>query len=220
MFGKVQEKLLYNNPNILFSELNPLQTQYNLYYEPVGYNNGLEERNTAGFIGGGGKWILLTTNENGTSDWTSYWDVIDKNNPNNKIWGVKYIQTGNQFLCNEDDEKFIDTFYNALESIYNFTVAKNNSAFASYFKNAMTTLDSHGKELFGYHKDLVPNCYKNIEYLLDACQSAWLFGGMGSWNDVYFEDCDIFEEYKTVSQNLYSSLITTVIQSVNSVVEK
>lgn len=47
----------------------------------------------------------------------------------------------------------------------------------------MTTLDSHGKQLFGYHKDLVPKCYKEIEYLLDA-------------------------------QKLYSSLISTVIQSV------
>ena len=218
LFGKVEEKVIYNNPNTFFNELNSPLTQYNLYYVPVEPRDGLEERITAGFVGGGGKWILLSTNEDGTTDWTSYWNVIDQNNPNKKIWGVKYIQTGNYFLCNENDENYIDTFYNALESIYNFTIAKNNSAFASYFKNAMITLDSHGKKLFGYHKDLVPKCYKEIEYLLDACQSAWLFGGMGSWNDVYFQDENIFEEYKEVSQNLYSSLISTVIQSVNSVI--
>lgn len=215
--GKIQEKILYNNPDIFLKEMNSLQTHFNLYYEPVKHDDGLEERMSAGFIGGGGKWLLLSTNKTGTINWSSLWNVIDQNNPDNKIWGVKYIQTGNKFLSNEKDENYLDKFYNALDAIYNFTVSKNDSAFADNFKNAMTTLDSHGEKLFGYHKDLVPDCYKKIEYILDACQSAWVFGGMGTWNDVYFEDDSIFEEYKTVSDNLYSSLIIAVIQSVNSV---
>lgn len=214
--GSLQEKILYNNPDSFFKEMNSLQTHFNLYYEPAKQQDGIEERMSAGFIGGGGKWILLSTNKTGTIDWTSFWNVIDQNAPDRKIWGVKYIQTGNKFLCNEKDENYIEKFHKALEAVYNFTVEKNDSAFAEYFKNAMETLDSHGEKLFGYHKDLVPGCYKKIEYLLDACQSAWVFGGMGTWNDVYFEDDNIFEEYKKVSQDLYSSLISTVIQSVNS----
>lgn len=61
---------------------------------------------------------------------------------------------------------------------------------------------------------------KKIEYLLDACQSAWVFGGMGSWNDIWIEDENILNEYKIVSNNLYSSLISTIIQSVNSVIQR
>jgi len=41
---------------------------------------------------------------------------------------------------------------------------------------------------------------------------------MGSWNDIWIEDENILNEYKIVSNNLYSSLISTIIQSVNSVI--
>lgn len=217
IFGKIKQKVIYENPNEFFDKLRGLSTQYNLYYESVDTNNGLDERMSAGFIGGGGKWNLITSNETGYSVWTAIWDVIDRNNSDRKIWGVNYLKTGDKFLCNEDDENYINNFYSSLESIYNFAIKNDNFSFANCFKNAMITLDSKGKELFGYHKDLVPNCYKNIEYLLDACQSAWVFGGMGSWNDICINDDNILEEYKIVSQNLYSSLITTVINSVNSV---
>ena len=91
------------------------------------------------FIGGGGKWNLVSTNAKATSVWTPFWDVIDQNNPNKKIWGVNYTKTGNQYLCNEDDDNYINNFYSALEEIYNFTIKKNDSAFANCFKNAMTT---------------------------------------------------------------------------------
>lgn len=218
LLEKTEKKIIYENPNNFFDKLGALYTQFNLYYESINKNDGLEERMSAGFIGGGGKWNLVSTNEKDTSVWTAFWDVIDQNNSNKKIWGVNYIKTGNQYLCNEDDDNYINNFYSALEEIYNFTIKKNDSAFANCFKNAMTTLNSNGKELFGYHKDLVPNCYKKIEYLLDACQSAWVFGGMGSWNDIWIEDENILNEYKIVSNNLYSSLISTIIQSVNSVI--
>ena len=51
--GKYDEKILYNNPDIFLKEMNSLQTHYNLYYEPVKHDDGLEERMSAGFIGGG-----------------------------------------------------------------------------------------------------------------------------------------------------------------------
>ena len=197
LFGKTETKIIYENPNTFFDKLGTLFTQYNLYYESVDRKDGLEERMSAGFVGGGGKWNLITSNETGSSVWTGIWNLIDRDNPEKRIWDVNYIKTGNQFLCNEDDDNFINKFYSALDAIYRFAIKNDNSAFANCFKNAMTTLDSNGKELFGYHKDLVPNCYKKIEYLLDACQSAWVFGGMGSWNDICIDDgTDVFHNSK------------------------
>ncbi|MCR5289505.1 MAG: hypothetical protein K6E51_05895 [Treponema sp.] len=218
MLGKFEAKLIYDNPNFFLEKMSETPTQFTIYYQPKSTKDGLDEMTSAAFIGGGGKWNLVSSHTNAVSVWTANWNVIDKDNPDNRIWGVNYVKTGDCSLYNESDEKYIDAFYTALEKVYHFTVTKNDSAFADNFKNAMTTLDSKGKTLFGYHKDLVPSCYKSIEYLLDACQSAWVFGGMMSWNDVYFEDDAVFEEYKSVSKELYSSLITTIIQSVNSVV--
>ena len=49
------------------------------------------------------------------------------------------------------------------------------------------------------------------ECLLDACQSAWVFGGMGSWNDLAF-DGEAQAEYERTSQTLVLTL-TDVIQA-------
>ena len=108
LLGKTEKKIIYENPNNFFDKLGALYTQFNLYYESINKNDGLEERMSAGFIGGGGKWNLVSTNEKDTSVWTAFWDVIDQNNPNKKIWGVNYIKTGNQYLCNEDDDNYIN----------------------------------------------------------------------------------------------------------------
>ena len=45
---------------------------------------------------------------------------------------------------------------------------------------------------------------------------AWVFGGMGSWNDVYFDDREARTEYEAISRHLYSALLTALLASVNS----
>jgi hypothetical protein len=81
----------------------------------------------------------------------------------------------------------------------------------------METLDSDGVKQHGYHKDLVvegaaPSLAKA---LLDAAQSAWVFGGMGSWNDLGFEGADQ-AEYDRVSQQLFTVLNETIQVAANA----
>jgi len=71
----------------------------------------------------------------------------------------------------------------------------------------METLNSHGAKRHGYHKDLVVNGVvpELATCLLDACQSAWVFGGMGCWNDMSFESTDQ-AEYDRLSEELFNAL--------------
>jgi hypothetical protein len=50
---------------------------------------------------------------------------------------------------------------------------------------------------------------------LDACQSAWVFGGMGSWNDMGFEGADQ-KEYDHVSEQLFAALNETIQAAVDA----
>ncbi len=52
-------------------------------------------------------------------------------------------------------------------------------------------------------------------YLLDTCQSAWVFGGMGSWNDMGFEGADQ-GEYDRVSEQLFAVLNETIQIAANA----
>src|SRR6266566_642602 len=89
-------------------------------------------------------------------------------------------------------------------------------AFTASFARAIETLDSDSAKHHGYHKDLIPNGAASglATCLLDACQSAWAFGRMGSWNDMSFEGADQ-TEYDRVSEQLFSTLNETIQTAAN-----
>jgi hypothetical protein len=51
--------------------------------------------------------------------------------------------------------------------------------------------------------------------LLGAAQHGWVFGAMGSWNDIGFQGQD-GEEYLQVSDQLYDLLNRAICAAVNS----
>jgi len=62
-----------------------------------------------------------------------------------------------------------------------------------------------------YHKDLAPDHLLDLpaKQVLAACQAAWVFGGMGSWNDLGFEG-EQQAEYDRISTALYDLLNTAI----------
>jgi hypothetical protein len=71
-----------------------------------------------------------------------------------------------------------------------------------------------------YHPDLLPAGYTSEARQLAAMAvKAWVFGGMGSWNDVYFDDRQVAAEYAAISQNLYGALLRALLASVNSEID-
>lgn len=105
----------------------------------------------------------------------------------------------------------------ALAEIHQFSEKHNCGGFTTCFARAMETLDSGGAKRHGYHKDLVAQgvAPEIAIYLLDACQTAWVFGGMGSWNDMGFEGGEQME-YDRVSEQLFTTLNETIQSAANS----
>ena len=70
-----------------------------------------------------------------------------------------------------------------------------------WFADAIDAIESEGKNLPGYHKDLAPYDYLSpkAQILLHACQKSWFFGGMGSWNDMGFNGADPRTDGKILS---------------------
>ena len=78
-------------------------------------------------------------------------------------------------------------------------------------------MTSRGSALRGYHGDLAPegSLPPLARCLLDACQTAWVFGGMGSWNDLTFDGPD-GAEYDRVSEWLFTALNEAIYTGANS----
>lgn len=68
-----------------------------------------------------------------------------------------------------------------------------------------------------YHKDLVPEGLLSLSarQILAACQAAWVFGGMGSWNDLAFDGQEQ-SRYRGLSNELFALLNMAICASVNS----
>ncbi len=65
--------------------------------------------------------------------------------------------------------------------------------------------------------DLIPNdIYSKDAYrLLEAALSSWVFGGMGSWNDLAFNGDDA-NQYTSLTRQLYEAICTSIVSVVNS----
>ena len=104
----------------------------------------------------------------------------------------------------------------ALRDIHSFARKHDDGGFTKTFATALDTLESGGRELRAYHKDLAPDgCLSHgAQTLLHACQEAWVFGGMGSWNDIGFSGEDE-KEYHRVSEQLFQTVNEAICTAAN-----
>lgn len=85
-------------------------------------------------------------------------------------------------------------------------------AWAAWFERALTVAgDIPG------HPDMLPPSYTyEARHLAAMAAQAWVFGGMGSWNDVSFENVATAAEYEAVSRNLYDAVLIALEASADS----
>lgn len=172
---------------------------------------GISDRMSVGFVGGGRIWLMeVILPKNQSEYWLSKWKAGNRNSPKSRIWKVTYVQVGQgttPSIKATDLTSVIDEMVSSLREIHKFAERHGIKFFTQCFEEALDTIDSRGKNFYGYHKDLAPKeiLSEQAITILNACQRAWVFGGMGSWNDMMFEG-EIKKEYDRISEQLYKSL--------------
>ena len=155
-----------------------------------------------------------------SANWLSRWMVWDQNAPERRIWQVDYgrvAEIPRQAVGDGHVESAAKRVRTALDEIHSFSEKQKCGGFTGCFSRAIETLDSGGAKRHGYHKDLVVDgsTPDGAASLLDACQSAWVFGGMGSWNDMGFEGADQLE-YERASEQLFAALNEAIQTAANA----
>ncbi len=184
-------------------------------------NPQISDRMSAGFVGCGGIWSMEVLLSNNLSEfWIPRWEVWNHKAPEQRIWRVTYIcvcaeQTNNKKPF--DLEEIRSQLTLALHEIHSFSSRLNCGGFTQCFADALDTLDSNNSILNGNHNDLAPDGFltNKAQTILNACQKSWVFGGMGSWNDLGF-DGDDQTEYERVSEQLFQIVNKAIEAVINS----
>jgi hypothetical protein len=184
-------------------------------------NPQIADRMSAGFVGGGGRWLIETLHTKLSDLWEARWLVGNREDPERKIWDVAYCRVDRERAHLSIPSERLTTLKNdldiALSGIEALATRNNLQSFARAFRFARNVLFSDEPLSEAYHSDLAPTPDIPLEakQLLSAAQAAWVFGGMGTWNDVAIERQDQ-KEYAQISDHLFSLLIQVICSAVNS----
>lgn len=181
----------------------------------------ISDRMSSGFIGGGGEWVLEAVLPTGkTERWAARWEVWNQHAPANRIWRVTYgrISQGmSEVWTPPSVEDATQRLESSLAAILRFSQRLGIEGFSQCFQKALNALTDPSSSDLPYHQDLSPEGSLRSETarLLYAVQHGWVFGGMGSWNDMSFEGDDQLE-YEEVSEALFSAIREGILAASNA----
>ena len=182
---------------------------------------GMNGRMSVGFVGGGGRWLIETQRARASDVWQSRWQVEDKDDPDQKIWDVAYFRIDQGRPHTPLQTKSLTALRQdlmiVLSGIEAFAARQKLEYFAGAFRKAAGLLSSDHPLSETYHSDLAPTTAMPLEakQLLGAVQAAWVFGGMGTWNDLGF-DGDDQREYDALSGELFLLLNQALCGAINT----
>jgi hypothetical protein len=217
-----QEAPVANDPNEWFRFLKKGGCKkIRLFYQPTGNKDPTPDHMLAGMVGGGGTWMIETVYGRYSHYWFNRWEVTKKDDPGGKIWSVSYAMTDKDQPVTDvrkDIRETCSLLEQSLIAITEFADARQLSGWAGVFKKASAILNSTDPAGDYYHHDLlVEKHYPLIaRQLLFAAGAAWVFGGMGSWNDLVFETPEDNKRYDDVSAGLYAAINQSVLAVANS----
>ncbi|MCP4618415.1 MAG: hypothetical protein GY844_18515 [Bradyrhizobium sp.] len=180
---------------------------------------GISDRDAVGFVGGGPRWLIETMRHQQSDLWEGSWQVVDKDAPDRKIWGVTYFRIAPNAprlpLQSRSLEEVRRDLEIALKQIETFAGHRKLEPFVTMFRNGARLLASDNPLDGLYHPDMGPALPLGARQLLGATQAAWVFGGMGSWNDIGFDGADQ-QEYEQLSDRLFSLLNEAICAAANT----
>jgi len=178
---------------------------------PVHHRRGpFAERYLVAFAGAG-TWSLLATGAT-TEVWRASWEVADLHAPDQRIWRVGYlgarvdepVQPPRPDVA-EAGAKLRD----AIGVVREFAATNGADDWTSVFDTALEGGTDADREL------LPPAYPESARTLCAIASAAWVFGGMGSWNDLSFKG-PLRERYERVSEDLYLAALDALVAATNA----
>lgn len=171
-----------------------------------------DEYQLAGFLNAGWRFIAATGGQQ-PELWYAAWGEGDPDAPGHRIWSVRYQGSRTELTPPGADLPAARAqLAAALEAALGFAGQQNLDNWHARFGRAL--------ELTGeipYFPDmLAPAASAEARELAAMAAGSWVFGGMGSWNDLTFGTPAEQAEYQQISRNLYAATLQGFLASTNS----
>jgi hypothetical protein len=177
----------------------------------------MPDRFAVAFVGGGGEWFVESVSPSGSDFWMANWRLGNREHPDQKIWQVSYgrVAQGRSTVPPETSAvaALSEELRQTLEEASAFSSRHDLVPFTIAFERALAALTSESEpELHG----LAPpgQLPMAASRLAVASQRAWVFGGMGSWNDIVFRG-DENAEYNRISGKLFELINNGIVEAIN-----
>ena len=163
----------------------------------------------ASFFAGSGSWVLLSEGTKANLIWTPLYTESGKGEALT-FMGTPIDEPLPEFSA--DLAAAEENLRKALTDILEFTKKEGlGKNWEAIFTNALFILDSEGESHVRISALLPEGAYSHrARRLMAAASEAWVFGGMGSWNDMGGG-----EGYAKVSDGLYTAMIDAIITATN-----
>ena len=205
--------ILAKNTRGWFSQLETDRNRYlkldllNLQHLPPPYATSL--------FTAGGAWVIQT--DQGKC-WQPKWSFLQQKSRQTRMWNVEYWERDNIPVIGDfpDIQNAYQDLENCLVEAKDFSM-RRKFGWEKCFEKALLLLDNRSPVL-PFYADLLPSTFMNIKVrqLLAGALQAWVFGGLGSWNDMHITDSSLENEYQQIPKSLYASVIQIVGAVTNS----
>jgi hypothetical protein len=206
--------LVAGDPMAWFDSLKPWARGLRLHYgerplEP-GQMPGIAQRMMVGFVGGGPRWLVEVVGPENSEVWEGFDRLGDRNDPQKHIWEKTYIRVGTATpdqVSPVSLETGLAALRGVLPEIEAYARDEKLDGFADCFARALGALDGPAPESNDYFDSFrrYTGAGESQIRALSAVMDAWVFGGMGSWNDTGGG-----ERYDSLSERLFESLCDTI----------
>lgn len=180
----------------------------------------VEDRKLVGFVGGGPIWLIEAVGEGRSAVWQGFDRLGDRNDPGRKIWLHTYLRVADtepqDFSAQPLSEARAD-LNAALADIEAFAPRVPYGDWAATFRAARLALntDAPPEHFFTADFDRYAGFDRARQSLLAGVWNGWVFGGMGSWNDLVPEEADR-ADYERTSERLFTALNNAIAALANS----
>ena len=176
---------------------------------------GFSEHHQVAFAGGLAAGILALGDGAGER-WAARWEVTQPRNRNQQIWTVSYVGQSATDIDNPSTtlSTAVPELARALEGIRDFAIRENLEFWIPWFTEALELLSSPDPSP-PHHPDLLPTTGYSLasRQILSAATRGWVFGGMGSWNDLTPGDQT---GYDGITETYFEAVMKAVVAAVNA----
>jgi hypothetical protein len=177
------------------------------------HDEGMSDRLSVGYPGGGGRWLIETLMPSGSDFWEAHWEAPETAEGK---WQVTYARVLQDAEMPEPrmppPEMVVKKLQDAFLRASKFAGAHGHESFAEAFKRGFNALKDVRWERQIYPPEYAPLVYQQ---LLTAVIEGWVFGGEGSWNEISFEDAETQQEYDKLSDQLFNFMNLALLVAAN-----